>query len=104
MYRSGLSSISALPLTAVTVRSSAWWGSKSVEASTIVSPLRQPAAFSTSIRALPAFAVFASLVQVLVRSPCRLKVPESSMIPRSPMVLTSSPGTVSVRVMVALWV
>ena len=75
-----------------------------MEASTIRSPLRQPAALSTAIWLAPAFAVFASLVQLLVRSPCRLKVPPSIMMPRSPIVLMSSLGTVSVSVMVASFV
>src|SRR6188508_2162807 len=57
------------------VRRSACRGSKSVDARTISSPTRQPAAFSTCIEVLPAFAVLASLVQVLVRSPCRFRVP-----------------------------
>ncbi len=49
-------------------------------------------------------AVAASLVQLWSRLPCRLSVPRSSMMPRSPMVLMFSPLTLSVRVMVALWV
>jgi hypothetical protein len=56
------------------------------------------------MRLLPRSAVFASLVQVCSRSPCRLSVPRISMMPRSPIVLMSSPGTLSVSVMVALWV
>ena len=92
-----------LPLIAAIVRRSAWRGSKSVDARTISSPTRQPAASSTSIEVLPAFAVFASLVQVLVRSPCRFSVPPEIMIPRSPMpAITSSFWTVLVRVIVAL--
>jgi hypothetical protein len=51
---------------------------------------------------LPASAVFASLVQVLVMLPCRFSVPPESMMPRSPMPITCSPFTLSVRVMVAL--
>ncbi len=70
----------------------------------MTSPLRQPAAFSTSMFALPALAVLASLVQALVRSPCRFSVPLSIMMPRSPIVLMSSFGTLSVSVIVALWV
>src|SRR6185503_13251247 len=85
------------------VRRSACRGSKSVDASTISSPTRQPAAFKTSIEVLPALAVLDSLVQVLVRSPCRFSVPPEIMIPRSPMpAMTSSPVTLLVRVMVAL--
>ena len=92
-----------LPLMAAIARRSAWRGSKSVDASTISSPTRQPAALSTSIEVLPAFAVLESLLQVLVRSPCRLRVPPEIMIPRSPMpAMTSSPFTVLVRVIVAL--
>jgi len=54
---------------------------------------------------LPAFAVLASFVQVLVRSPCRFSVPPEIMIPRSPMpAITSSFLTVLVRVIVALCV
>ena len=70
---------------AAIVRRSAWRGLKSVEASTISSPTFQPEASSTSIEVLPALAVAASLVQVWVRSPCRLSVPPISMMPRSPM-------------------
>jgi hypothetical protein len=84
------------------VRRSAWRGSKSVEASTISSPTFHCAAFSTWIDVAPAAAVAASLVQVLVRSPCRFNVPPESMMPRSPMPIISSSFTVSVRVMVAL--
>ena len=54
------------------------------------------------IRLLLALAVFASLVHVCSRSPCRFSVPRKTMIPRSPIVLMSSPGTLSVRVIVAL--
>ncbi len=44
---------------------------------------------------LPASAVLASLVQVLVRSPCRFSVPPEIMMPRSPMpAMTSSPSDV----------
>ena len=60
---------------------------------------------SDAIEVLPALAVLASLVQVFLRSPCRLSVPPESMMPRSPMPpITSSPLTLSVRVMVALCV
>src|SRR6478735_8327390 len=51
---------------------------------------------------LPASAVFASFVQVLVRLPCRFRVPPESMMPRSPMPIICSFLTLSVRVMVAL--
>ena len=67
------------------VRLSAWWGSKSVDATTIASPFFQSPAFKTSIVLLPAAAVFASLVQESFRLPCRLRVPPMSMIPRSPI-------------------
>ena len=43
------------------VRRSAWRGLKSVEASTISSPFRQPVASSTSIRLLPRSAVVGQL-------------------------------------------
>ena len=91
-----------LPLMAAMVRRSACRGSKSVDARTISSPTRQPAAFSTWIELLPASAVLASLVQVFVRSPCRFRVPPEIMIPRSPMPIISSSLTLLVRVMVAL--
>src|SRR3984885_12346987 len=81
---------------AAMVRFSACVESKSVDARTITPPFRQPLPFNTSILALPAFAVPASLVQEFVRSPCRFRVPPAIMIPRS------LPGTFSVRVMVAL--
>jgi hypothetical protein len=55
-----------IPLMAEMVRRSACLGSKSVDARTISSPTRQPAAFRTSIEVLPASAVLASLVQVFV--------------------------------------
>src|ERR1044071_1104881 len=94
-----------LPLMAEIVRRSACRGSKSVEAMTISSPTFQPLAFSTWIDVAPALAVADSLLHVLVVEPCRFSVPPDSMMPRSPMpAITSSPLTLSVRVMVALWV
>ena len=102
MYASGLSSVRVLPLRAVILRVSAWRGSKSVEARTISSPTCHCVASSTSIELLPASAVFASFVQLLVRLPCRFSVPPESMMPRSPMPIISSSFTLSVRVMVAL--
>ena len=84
------------------VRSSAWWGSKSVDATTICSPFFQSPGFKTSMVLLPAAAVFVSLVQEFFSVPCRLRVPPIIMIPRSPIVSMSSPGTLLVRVMVAL--
>ena len=81
---------------AAMVRFSACVESKSVDARTITPPFRQPLVFNTSILALPALAVPASLVQEVVRSPCRFRVPPAIMIPRS------LPGTLSVRVMLAL--
>src|SRR5688500_3783024 len=92
-----------LPLMAAIVRRSAWRGSKSVEARTISSPTFQPLASSTWIEVAPALAVADSLLQVLVVEPCRFRVPPAIMMPRSPMpTMTSSPLTLSVRVMVAL--
>ena len=103
MYSSARSSVIALPLMAAIVRRSACRGSKSVDARTISSPARQPAASRTCMELLPAAAVWASLVQVCVRSPCRFRVPPVSMMPRSPIsFMGSSSGTVLVRVMVAL--
>src|SRR5690242_11393307 len=55
------------------VRLSAWWGSKSVDASTIWSPFFQSPGFKTSMVLLPAAAVFASLVQEFFSVPCRLQ-------------------------------
>ena len=53
---------------------------------------RQPVASSTWIEVAPALAVADSLVQVLVRSPCRFSVPPEIMMPRSPMpAMMSSP-------------
>ena len=64
MKSSFLSSVIVFPLMAEMVRRSACLGSKSVDARTISSPTRQPAAFRTCIEVLPASAVLASLVQV----------------------------------------
>ncbi len=108
MKSSFLSSVIVFPLMAEMVRRSACLGSKSVDARTISSPTRQPAAFRTSIELLPASAVLASLVQVFCRSPCRFRVPPMSMIPRStlsvvpPTPLISSSLTLFVKVIVAL--
>src|SRR6185369_569976 len=91
---------------AVMVRSSAWWGSKSVDASTIVWPFFQSPALKTWMVLLPAAAVCASLVQEFFSVPCRFRVPPISMIPRSlrsfpPNPPKSSSLKLSVRVMVA---
>jgi len=64
-----LSSVIVFPLMAAMLRRSACRGSKSVDARTISSPTRQPAAFRTWIEVAPAFAVLDSFVQELVRSP-----------------------------------
>jgi hypothetical protein len=61
MNSSGLSSVIVLPRIAAIVRSSACRGSKSVEASTILSPRRQPLASSTAISALRASTVAGEL-------------------------------------------
>ena len=55
------------------VRRSACRGSKSVDARTISSPTRQPAASRTWIEVLPALAVLASLVQVLLPVPVQVQ-------------------------------
>jgi hypothetical protein len=52
-----LSSVIVFPLMAAMLRRSACRGSKSVDARTISSPTRQPAAFRTWIEVAPAFAV-----------------------------------------------
>ena len=90
------------------VRRSACWGSKSVDARTISSPTRQPAAFRTSIEVLPASAVLASLVQVFF--PITVQVQGSahehdpavngSFVPPTPLI--SSSLTLLVKVIVAL--
>src|SRR5690606_23658862 len=72
------------------------------EARTISSPTCHWAASSTSMLLLPASAVAASLVQLLLRLPCRFSVPPESMMPRSPMPISCSPLTLSVSVIVAL--
>src|SRR5580698_5316884 len=92
---------------AAMVRSSAWWGSKSVDARTIVWPFFQSPGVKTWMVLLPAAAVCASLVQEFFSVPCRFRVPPISMIPRSlrsfpPNPPKSSSLTLSVSVIVAL--
>ena len=75
------------PLTSVIVASSAWNGSKSVDASTIRSPARQLGACSSVISVAPTGAVDASLVHASRDSPCSSSRPPAS----TPIILSPKP-------------
>ena len=97
----GRSSVSVFPETPLIVLSSAWCGSKSVEATAILSPALQPEAFWTVIFVAPSAALAASRVQPRRSWPWMSSTPPITPSTLAPMFMTFSVLSLPVRTILA---